>query len=815
MFLLNLLAIKRLRERPLVVGLAITGVAAGVALAVSVAALLSSLSRSIEDATLGDGPVGLALMARSPLGFNEALAERALDDAAVTAVVPELRQPVMVGELPVLLIGRADIDAATAGSALAADATSRVIVTTAAGTNTLSIDPAPGDLAAVNAGRVLFVPLATAQDLTGRVGVVDSATLVLGNAGELDATDRGEIAERLERRLGGSVFVTDADAVRTYALDQIAQVQQPVILMAGIALVAGAAMVFNTVQSSARQRARELAVLRAVGATKTQVAASVMTEAVLLGLAGSILGLVGGLWLSRVIVGALPSIVSTAAGTEVTFHAATGVIGLAFATGLGSSVASAIVPARRIARSQPNQVLQRRPPSKERWSRSTAARVAGVGTVVAIAGVAMSLSDRLEIAQNGLALVLAGLLVVGYGAARLVARAAGSIARSTGHLGALAQNTSPDGARRVWSVVAAVFTAIALAITVASSARNQVDTSVGHLEQTQETAVWVSTASSDDFPVGFRFPAALAGELAAVPGVESVTTESISYAVRDGRRYALIGVDGPASYPVFALAGEDVMARVASGEGAVITTQYAEEFGIEVGDPVEVAGAESNLSLPVLAITRTVSISNYGTVTIGREPYVDAFGETGATGFQVFAPPGSDRNRLAAEIESVVRRGSAGASPVVIGTGEDWFAGAEGVYTDIANIFLVILGAIVALAGLATLNATASSVVERQRQLSVLRALGATRRQVQRIVLVEAVSAATLGVILGVAVGLFGHWSGVRITNNASPFPTDYAVSLPTIAQAVAAAGVAVILGALLPALQMSRSGLGRAVAYE
>lgn len=811
MLLLNLLALKRVSERPLSVALSVIGVASGVALAVSVATLLSSLRQSIDEIASLDPAAQLEITARSPLGFPERLAQDAAGDPDVLAAEPVLRQPALVNGEQAIIIGRSDVEATVAGSALLAgsDSPAELSIATIDGPVVLDVVPVTGPIAEVNAGRVVLMPLVDAQQVTGRAGVLDAVAV------RVRAGTESAVSQRLDDSLGGDVFVAPADAVSGYALDQIEQVQQPVILMAGIALVAGAAMVFNTIQASARQRSRELAVLRAIGATKRQISTGLVLETVVLGLLGSALGLVGGVWLARTVIGLLPAVVSTAAGTEVTFFFDPSVIGLALAAGLGTALASAVVPIRRIARSNPNQVLQRRPPTNERRSRTGEVRTVVMGAATALAGVAMSFAPDLSVAQNGLAVLLAGLLISAYGLVRPLGRVAGALADRTGNLGALATATTAESARRVWAVSAAVFAAVALAITVGSSARNQVDTSVGHLELTEETGVWVTTAGSDDLPIGFSFPSSLVEEFEAIPGVESVTAETISYAVTEGRRFILVGVDGPASYPVFALAGPEVMDRVARGEGAVITTQYAKEFDLEVGDTVEIPGRTGELRLDVLAITRTVSVSNYGTVTIGRQHYIDALGDIGATGFQIFTSPEADDGMVASIVGGIAAERTNGSVPIVVGTGQEWFDAAAAVYGDVANVFLIILAGIVALAGLATLNATASSVLERDRQLGVLRALGATGAQVRRIVITEAGTAALVGAAAGVLVGMFGHWIGVRITNNASPFPTDYAIDAGTVVQALIAAFIAVAAGAIIPATRVAKRSIGTAMGYE
>ena len=274
-------------------------------------------------------------------------------------------------------------------------------------------------------------------------------------------------------------------------------------------------------------------------------------------------------------------------------------------------------------------------------------------------------------------------------------------------------------------------------------------------------------------------------------------TEVVSYAVKGGGRFGLIGTDGPGNYPVIQLAGPDAIEAMVRGDGAIVTTQFARLFDLEVGDTFDLQGATGPTALEVLGISRTVSVSNVGTVVINLDRYIAAMGDPGATGFQIITDDSAD----VAAITDSAHRILGGPSPVVVGTGDVWREDSEAVLQSAADVFLVVVTGIVAVAALATLNATVSSVVERRRQLGMLRSLGATRKQIGSLVFMEVGSSALVGGVAGLVAGLLMHRLGVYITDHSTPFPSDYFFDGRTVIQAIVATFIAVVLGGLVPAL--------------
>ncbi len=800
MFAVYLLGVRRLFTRPLSAILAMTGIAAGIALVISVGVVLGSVGRSIEKISDLHQSAEILINSRSTLGIPIDRAAEAARHPNVADVQPQLSSAVLIDGEPALLIGRDDIPAPLAGAGM----TSPLTITTANRTSEVNAAPAPPGPGEINGGRVVLVPLEDAWQITGRpTGTIDSATIEL-----VDGANTTSVLAELEAELGPAVYLGPADAPQQIALKQLAQVQQPLFLMATIALVAGGFLIFNTVQSSARIQQRDLAVLRAIGASRRHIAGGLLTEAAVLGLAGSVAGVFLGALLGRGIVSVLPDLVDTVAGTEVTFHWDWAALPGALVAGLVVAFLSAILPIRSVLRSSPDAVLSRRPAKSKPAQTRPIAVVIGTGLLGL--GLLACLSPDIRIAQNGIAGVLLGLIVIGLGLARTIARVASRIANGLGSLGTLVAVDLAGSHRRVWSIAAAVFTAVGMSLTVGGAARNQTDTLVTQFAPVSEVDLIVSTTSPGDLPLGFHYSNDSLARLAAIDGVQQVRGNVTAYASREGERFIVLASDHPMVVPSMALAPPDAQARVAAGKAAIVTIQHARTFGLEAGDLLELDGIDGPIQLPIAAVTTATTVSVSGAVHIGRSTFVSAFGDPGVNTIEIDV--GDDNPGVRSEIASALESDGA---PVLVFTGTEWYDGIIGETAEAVRVFVVVSSLVVALAGLATLNATASSVVERRRILGVLRSIGATPGQVRKIVMIEVAAAGAVGTILGLIFGSALHRLAVYITNNASPFPEVYSFSMPSVLQALVSAVVAIAVGGLLPAWQTARIPIGEALALD
>jgi len=188
------------------------------------------------------------------------------------------------------------------------------------------------------------------------------------------------------------------------------------------------------------------------------------------------------------------------------------------------------------------------------------------------------------------------------------------------------------------------------------------------------------------------------------------------------------------------------------------------------------------------------------------------FGRNGATDMEVIARPGADIVAVRRAVEGVVAN-----SPVraTVYTGREIVDGTLRSLSQITAIFRFMVWAVVAATALAVLNTMVISVVERRRELGILRAVGTSRRTIRRVVLCEAAVITAAGLVLGTFVGTVQHVAGVRATATLTGFTVQYQfVAVPLLTATVAAVGM-VVVGAIGPAWRAGKIDVISAIGYE
>src|SRR5690606_7609917 len=161
-------------------------------------------------------------------------------------------------------------------------------------------------------------------------------------------------------------------------------------------------------------------------------------------------------------------------------------------------------------------------------------------------------------------------------------------------------------------------------------------------------------------------------------------------------------------------------------------------------------GPTSTLRLPVAAVVETLSVSDNGMVVLADQALRDAFGTRGVSSIDIRIRPDGDLGLVRAELESMA---AAADPPMVVDTGEEGYQAILGGIRAVIGLMYGILAVTTAVAAIAVLNTLLASVVDRWRELGVLRAVGSTPRQLARIVGLEAAGIGILGAVTGLALG--------------------------------------------------------------
>ena len=854
---------RALRRRPLRTALTILGIAIGVGL------VFGTLS---VDGAASSGAAGYAgqLSGRADLVVR-AFGEGTLSAGTLSAVAdtpgvletsPQVRRPTFVtGSAqeagssfgPVTLVGvDPAVDRALHGETLAGgaflaagDAAGVLVAQTWASSNRLGVGSrislvggggqrtftvrgllAPSGPALADGGRVLFVTIDAARALFA----VPPGEADLVEVRVDPAVGVAVVETRLETRLTSQPYVLSTASDDAAALSGATRdVGSALLLVAAIVLFVGALLVSDALGMSVAERTREVGLLRSAGATRGQVHRMVLAEALWLGAGGTLFGiLLGGVFA----VGLAPVVASITGAPVAGIAIDPTALVVSCLVGVLVTLASALEPARRAGRVSPVEALRRgrpfSPPASGARRAAVAAAVAALVGVAVLAGggwagaVAttgtggQASSPLLAALLPGAAAALGAfllLLVTGL-ASPLVLRAAGGIfvlaavpvRRTLGAELRLARGALAHEPGRIAITFAALTVGLGLVVAVsgvADGTRRAGEAWISDVAPVDEAVVAISPVP-DDF----------AKDMAAVPGVASVTPVRLFDVAIAGRRASAVAVDPVAYAALGALTVEGgsrdaAFAALRAGGAALVPRSVADRFGLRPGDQLEVRTAQGDARLSVAAVVAHSLPGSAGeSVVVSQADAARSLGIAGASMFLVRAAPGAApgfADRLSAVAD---RYAMSVVAPSAVG-------GAVGGALDRTFGLLDLLAlAAVIVAALCIVDVLAMDVGQRIGELGLLRATGLTRRQAWRSVVLEAgilglaggILGSVLGVVASVLVLVGGGTDGIRS-----------ALDLPwgAVALALVLGLGGSVLAAAYPARLASRVEIARALRAE
>ncbi len=656
----------------------------------------------------------------------------------------------------------------------------------------------------VAGATIALFTTATAMRVMDTQGNFDQIT-AYSAGGVSDAVLRDRVARVLPSDMVAQTGAAQASQ-QTQATQSVISILSTALLVFGlIALFVGSFLIVNTFTILIAQRSRELALLRALGATRRQVMVSVLTEALLTGLVASAigagLGILLAIGLARLLGFSLTSggltisprsfIVSIIVGTVVTLAAAT-------------------LPARRATRVAPMAALRDAVPEAAPITRR---RIVG-GAIVAVIGSAL-LGTGLFV-STGQTLLLLGLgalalfIGIAYLAPLLVRPVAGAIgkplARLRGVPGRLARENAIRSPRRTASTAAALMIGVALIAAVAVIASSFKASGEASIVGSVNSQLLVVDNTSQD---GF--------------------TTDVLAALRSDPHLADL-TEVRANSVVIGSANQSLLALDTAAIGHTVT------FDMVSGTPTSIADPQYVLVDDTTANTRGWAT---GTIVRAQFPYASAavtkriggvyHGNALISGFVVslatysanFPNPQRDIALLAnpapgqtLSTADKALKSDLSAFPTLTVQTKQEFIDANSKSIDQAQSLIdVLLILSVIIAGLGVVNTLALSVLERARELGLLRALGLTRRQTRSMVRWEAVIIALLGVLLGLVIG--GGMGTAVVRALASQGLSKLSIPAGQLVAYVVAAFVIGVLAAVLPARRAARLNVLEAIATE
>ncbi len=724
---------------------------------------------------------------------------------------PELSQLIQVEGRPPEGPGEfnLDIDAAADGDFVVGE---QYDISTPVGTRTFTLvgTAAFNSLENDTVGAVITIfDTPTAQELFNRVGRFD-AIAVKVDAG----ADIAQVVAALNGAIPEGTEAVTAEVTIEEGQDEFGQISSifgnVLLAFGGIIVVVVAFLINNTFRIVVGQRLRELALMRAIGATGSQVVQAVIIEALLLGITATILGFGLGIFFAKGFTAVLDAIGFGLPDSPLTIGPRTVIA--AIVVGVGITLLAAIAPVLKIRKIPPVAAMR----DDYQLPQGSAGRrliIGGAATAVGVVMLLLGLFGSLDTAPL-LTMLALGALVIFVGVNLLspvfavpVANVLGApIARFRGTPGRLARDNAARNPSRTASTAAALMIGLALIATTAVVGDSLRKTFISVLDNSVEADYFLQPDAND--PTG-GFSPDLAAALRTHPELASVveyrfTTDGIRV---DGSTKDVMGTD-------FANLIDHIDPDVSAGDltaagpdSLLVYTDSAKDLGLEVGDVVDVTFVDGQtVPLTVAAIFDDASILGNWVVSIEQW---EAHMTRNVDGFvSIRFAEGADPEAAAAVILEEVAK-----YPQV--KAEDRVEFKESIQEQLDSFLAIITGFLglsflIALIGI--FNTLQLSIFERTRELGLLRAVGMTRRQTRTMIRWEAVIVAVFGAVLGVVLGvLFGIAAASAIPDS---IVDTISIPVASLVGYVVIAALGGLLAALLPARRAARLNVLEAISH-
>ncbi|SNY88429.1 putative ABC transport system permease protein [Nocardia amikacinitolerans] len=805
--------------------MSMTVMAVSASLLVAVLSISGSVTGSVDRLTkaLG-GKAALEITGITDAGFDQQLLQRITATPGVDQAVPMLRAQLGSGEDRALLLGaEANITALDSELAGPMGAHTTKLITTprgvlvgaamgyaegeefplGIGTVTVAgvLDTETSDK--LNGGHIVAAPLGLAQFLTDRVGKLDSVQIIAD-----DGADLGELRAALTAAVDGRAVVADPDLRTAQAGGAIQIVRYSTLMSSAAALIVSAFLIYNAMSMAVAQRRPTLSLLRAIGGKRGPMVRDLLAEAALLGLLGSAIGAVLGIFMGRTAIDRLPAAMVQSVEARTEYMVPGYAVPAAVAACVLASVTAATLAARQVYKVQPIEALApvgvgqadtARP--LLRWS----AAVFGIGLAVGAVLVARADLGRLSLASISLAFTAT--LLVCFAATGPIVRTAAAIARRFGAPGALGSTTLERAPRRVWATAMTVMIGVSATVAMGGASANMVDSATATFEDLGTADVYVSPTAMEQFPTGPLLPDELKDIVAKVPGVEQVSPAQMAFATLGTGRVMLQGYPTAQGDIRSNAVDRSLLPRMTSGEGVVISRDVARSLDVNAGAELTLQTPTGPHRVEVLQVIPYVSAIS-GIVMMDLEHLRQWYQRPGETILSVQMAPGADPAAVQAAIRAAV------PEQFHVSSGQDAVTAISSSMRQGSVMSRAILWIVVLVATIALLNTLMLSVLERRRELGVLRAMGTSRKFLLRSVLAEAAGIGFIGAAIGLVVGAaiqylatvaIGHAMTIDIVYEPSPMLLVYGAAALTLA----------LLGSIPPALRAARMPIVEALAVD
>jgi putative ABC transport system permease protein len=628
----------------------------------------------------------------------------------------------------------------------------------------------------------------TAQQALAEPGRVDGVAFIVKDgvsAETLVARLKPHLSDGVEAITGAQLVKEDQDHLH----QNIAGFSTFMLVFAGIAMFVAAFIINNTFSIIVSQRTKEMAMLRAIGASGRQVRRAILIEATVVGLIASAIGLLAGVGVAKGLNLLLGAVGLDIPGGSPVIKTSTIVVSMA--VGVLVTVFSAALPARRASKVAPIAALR-----EVALDRSAASkRRAVIGTAVfglGIAGLIAGVDDRnIKVVGLGSAAVFVGVSVLGPVLARPVAFVVGyPLAKLRRMSGVIARENAMRNPKRTARTAASLMIGVGLVAFIAIFAASTKTSTAGSLNDDYRGTFVVESGAFDG---GSGLSPDFAASVRSTPGVRLVSEERLARAVVDGQdQLRFHAFDTATVARLFDLGHVEGDITQLGVDGIAVRADIGDMNRPHLGDTRQVTFVSGTKTFVVRAIYET-SIAVVGE----RFVALDAF--TGNV------PTVLDARVYVATDDRAALENAAATYPTADVMDKQEFITAQNAEIDaMLKLIYAMLALAVLIALLGIANTLALSIHERKRELGLLRAVGMSRAQVRSSVHGESVIIALFGTALGLGLGVLLGWSMVKAMSSEVSIHT-LTIPVGTLATITAIAAFAGVAAALMPARRAAR----------
>lgn len=636
----------------------------------------------------------------------------------------------------------------------------------------------------------IFVTLPTAQETLGLNAQLSQVDVRFSEGVDAAATRQGLLTEL------GSGYLAEASRGNTQLIDQVMRAAMPMQAFGVLAMVMAGFIIFITFRTVVVERRRDLGLLRALGASRNMVLAMVTVEGLLLGVVGTVLGIIVGIGMERLVISGLAPVWRSQVGLVLqTQPTSLKTLLVAVVLGVGGSVLSCLAPARQASRVSPREAM--RPSGGD--ARVPVSRVRlGVGVALGVVGLVGLLTGALAWQSLGaLAFIVAVFLLGPSGIVPLTAVFRRGLDVVMAQEGKLAQGNVARQRHRS-SITASVMTvALAIIVALAALTNSTIEGVVSQIDRTlgADFMVMPPTMMVGSGSVGASGD--LARSLSEVEGVDVATSLRMGASRSGAQNVTLVGIDPQSYLKVASLDFEagtpDAVGQLSQPRTLIMNALWAKQTGAKLQDQVELMTPNGPVQYRVVGIGNDVLNYRVPSAYLSQASLQQDFQVDSDLLVFVDLKQGASAQSVRTGLE---QRLEAWPGFILRGTSE-WRDKMLDDGRKKLNAMYVLLVVLVVPALIALANTLGINVLERVREIGLLRAIGSTQRQVRRLVLAESLLLACVGALVGIAVGL---WLGLISVRAMESFGLVATFRIP-VSGIATTAGIALVFGALAAVL--------------